>query len=534
MAKATVRMVDEVDEFVQAAFPAIWIQSNEHEDAIRQLIEKCEERKWEIAYWDQDKGLEGSEKITKQRTSADASKEPVWYGGKALQLIKDMQSIAKKTDADRTLFVFKNFHRDEFIKVGPILQSMANSVALGKTKDQGWCAVILSPVVNIPTEWQNLFVVVNHELPDRDELWAMATKMAMKNELPKTEAGKNAVLSASIGMSRSAADGAYALSIVKGKPFCPSIVQTLKGQAIKQKGLLTLYEGDDTFDNMGGLQQFRQYTTKLLGKQQTNPLLFPKGLLLLGVPGSGKSQAVKCLGNATGRPVLSLDVGSLRSKFQGETDSNTREALKIADAMAPCILFIDEIEKALSGVQSSGLTDGGTGARVFGSLLTWLNDHKTDVFFCGTCNDISQLMAGNPEFARAERFDGMFFFDLPHDDERQKIWEIYIKMYGVAKPPPMKELIELSQSWTGAEIRTCCRLAAMMEQPIVETAKNIVPIIRTAGPRLNELRSWADGLCMSASSDGLYRRPNDNGERPENLPASSMRKVQRSTTPTSE
>jgi AAA+ superfamily predicted ATPase len=526
-------MVDEVDEFVQAAFPAIWIQSNEHTDAIRQLIDLCSKRKWEIAYWDHDKGLEGSDKITKQRTSADAAKEPKWYGNKALPLIQDMQNIAKKTDAARTLFVFKNFHRDEFTKVGPILQAMANSVALGKTKEQGWCAIILAPLVNIPTEWQNLFVVVNHELPDREELWDMATKLAMKNELPKTEEAKNHVLSAAIGMSRSAADGAFALSIVKGKPFDPQIVQSLKGQSIKQKGLLTLYEGDDTFDNMGGLHQFREYTTKLLGKQQTNPLLYPKGLLLLGVPGSGKSQAVKCLGNATGRPVLSLDVGSLRSKFQGETDSNTREALKIADAMAPCILFIDEIEKALSGVQSSGLTDGGTGARMFGSLLTWLNDHKTDVFFCGTCNDISQLMAGNPEFARAERFDGMFFFDLPLDSEREAIWNIYLKMYGVKKHPPMKELIALSQTWTGAEIRTCCRLSAMMDQTIEETSQNIVPIIRTAGDRLGSLREWADGMCMSASESGLYHRPDVAG-RPESLPAGTHRRVQRPTSTKSE
>lgn len=497
--------VKEIDEFVCASFPAIWLQSAEHDDTIRQLIELCQLRKWELAYWDADKGLEASENIANQRPSSD--KDPKWYDKKPLALIQDMQKLAEKSKAPRTLFIFKNFHREEYTKNGAILQALANSVALGKGADNAWCAIVLSPTVAIPLEWQNSFVVVNQELPNREELKKLAMGLAQKSELPKTEDDWSAVLSAAVGMTRTAAEGAFSLSIVKHKPFCPSIVQSLKGQAIKQRGLLTLYEGDDSFDNMGGLENFRDITMRLLNKRHDNPLLFPKGLLLLGVPGSGKSQAVKCLGNATNRPVLSLDVGSLRSKFQGETDANVRDALKIADAMAPCILFIDEIEKALSGVQSSGLTDGGTGARLFGTLLTWLNDHKTDVFFAGTCNDITQLMAGNPEFARAERFDGMFFFDLPTESEREAIWEIYLKMYGVSKPPPMKDLLGLSEDWTGAEIRSCCRLSAMLDATIKETSGNIVPIVRIAEKRMTELRAWADGQCLSSSTKGLYKRP---------------------------
>lgn len=336
-------MVTEVDEFVRASFPAIWIQSNEHEEAIRQLVDLCQTRKWELAYWDMDKGLQGSDNIVNQRTSADAQKEPKWYDKKPVPLVQDMQTIAKKSKANRTLFIFKNFHREEFTKNIALLQAMLNSIALGKAAENGWCAIILSPTVAIPLEWSNSFVVVNHELPDRDELWKIAQSIATKQELPKTDEAKHAVLSAAVGMSRTASEGAFALSVVKDKPFDPHIIQSLKGQAIKQKGLLTLFEGDDSFDQMGGLHNFRDYTLKLLGQQQTNPLLYPKGLLLLGVPGSGKSQAVKCLGNATKRPVLTLDMGSLRSKFQGETDQNTREALKIADAMAPCILFIDQM-----------------------------------------------------------------------------------------------------------------------------------------------------------------------------------------------
>jgi ATP-dependent 26S proteasome regulatory subunit len=463
---ANIDIATEVEQYVKAGFPAIWVQSQEHEEAIKQLTLLCEKRKWEIGYWDADQGFKGSDNLTSQRTAEEIKKEPVWYDKKPLALIKDMQKLAQKSKAKRTLFILKNFHRRDFLENNAVLQAV----------------------------------------PSKDQLWEIAQAIAHKSELPKTEDEKQTILDAAVGMTRRAAEGAFSLSIVKKKPFDAEIVQSLKAQAIKRRGLLTLYEGDDKFEDLGGLDHFKQYAMKLLGKRRHNPLLYPKGLLLLGVPGSGKSAAVKCLGNATGRPVLSLDVGALRSKFQGETDHNVRDALKIADAMSPCILFIDEIEKALSGVQSSGLTDGGTGARVFGSLLTWLNDHKSDVFFVGTCNDIAQLMSGNPEFARAERFDGMFFFDIPSEEERRAIWGIYTKMFELKKLPAIEELLKLSADWTGAEIRTCCRLSAVLDEPVAKTARMVVPIVRTASDRLDALRTWADGRCMSSSYEDLFKK----------------------------
>src|SRR5205085_7199983 len=130
-------------------------------------------------------------------------------------------------------------------------------------------------------------------------------------------------------------------------------------------------------------------------------------------------------GNETGRPTLMLDVGSLLGGIVGATEQNVRQALRIADAMSPCILYCDEIEKALSGA-SSGQTDSGVSARLFGSLLTWLNDHTSDVYFIGTCNDITRLP---PEFSRAERFDGIFFLDLPGREEKDAIWRMYLRMF---------------------------------------------------------------------------------------------------------
>ena len=237
-----------------------------------------------------------------------------------------------------------------------------------------------------------------------------------------------------------------------------------------------------------------------------DPLKRPRGVMLLSPPGCGKSQFAKALGNETSRPTLTLDVGALMGSLVGQTEQRTRDALKIADAMAPCILFCDEIEKALSGVGSSAQTDSGVSARLFASLLTWLNDHTSDVFFVATCNDISKLP---PEFARAERFDGIFFVDLPTVEQREIIWDIYLSMFKLDREQPRPK----DDNWTGAEIKACCRLSALLDVPLMAAAQNVVPVAVTAAEAVEKLRSWANGRCLSADQTGLYSHDNGGGPK---------------------
>ena len=176
---------------------------------------------------------------------------------------------------------------------------------------------------------------------------------------------------------------------------------------MKKSGLLQLHRGGERFADLGGLEALKDFCLRAMRRQgHRDPRKRPRGALLLGIPGSGKSAYSKALGAETGRPTLIMDVGALMGSLVGSTEANIRQALRIADAMAPCILMIDEVEKALSGVASGGSTDSGVSARLFGTFLTWLNDHESDVFTICTCNDISKLP---PEFSRAERFDGIFF-----------------------------------------------------------------------------------------------------------------------------
>jgi SpoVK/Ycf46/Vps4 family AAA+-type ATPase len=220
-------------------------------------------------------------------------------------------------------------------------------------------------------------------------------------------------------------------------------------------------------------------------------------VLLLSPPGCGKSQFCKALGNETGRPTLVLDVGSLLGSLVGQTEANIRQALQIIDAMAPAVCFLDECEKAFSGVAASGQTDSGVSARLLGTFLSWLNDHESDVFVVATANDISKLP---PEFSRAERFDGVFFLDLPGADQRPAIWRIYLEQYELEPTQPLPA----DESWTGAEIKSCCRLAALLDLPLMAAAQNIVPVARTSAEAVNKLRQWAAGRCLHADRPGIY------------------------------
>ena len=182
----------------------------------------------------------------------------------------------------------------------------------------------------------------------------------------------------------------------------------------------------------------------------------------------------------------------------GQTEQNIRQALRIADAMAPCILFCDEIEKALSGVAASGQTDSGVSARLFGTLLTWMSDHDSDVYLIATCNDVSKLP---PEFSRAERFDAVVFLDLPGRDEKQAIWNLYLDTFEINRDQRLPD----DTNWTGAEIKACCRLSALLDVPLVQAAQNVVPVAVTAAESVERLRSWASGRCLDAERGGIYQ-----------------------------
>ena len=483
-------LAERLEEYVRACFPALWVRTHEPDDAQAELARLCRDRGWALATWDLDRGLA----LPGQPASPTAA------GADPLAALRALGALA--TPGGTAILVLRNLHR--MLGSAEVVQALDTRVAAGKA-DRTF-VVVLAPVVQIPVELERQFAVIEHELPGRDDLEAIARGVATEpGERPEGQA-LDAVLDAAAGLTRTEAENAFGLALVRHGRLTPEVLWELKGQALKASGLLSLHRGGETFADLGGLDALKAFCARAL-RPGRPPGVRARGVLLLGVPGTGKSQMAKALGNETGRPTLTLDVGALMGSLVGETERRVREALRAVDAMAPCVVFCDELEKALGGAASAGSTDSGVGARLFGAVLTWLNDHESDAFFVGTCNDVSRLP---PEFARAGRFDAIYFLDLPGRAEKEAIWRMYLGRFGLDPEQRRPQ----DRDWTGAEIRACCRLAALLDVPLAEAAGHIVPVAVTAGESVERLRAWASGRCLAADRPGLYARRTGAGEAP--------------------
>jgi hypothetical protein len=468
-------------EYIAAAFTGIWIQSHEHADALSEIARLCKDNEWILATWDIDRGL-----ATSGQASAIAA-DPV-------AAIRSVNALA--TPKGSAILVLENFHR--FLQSTEIVQSLAHQIHQGKTNRT--FIVILSPVVQIPVELEKNFVVIEHDLPDRQQLEAIARGIATeKGEMPDGD-DLQRLIDAAAGLTRYEAEGAFSLSLVRESKLTPRNVWELKTGMLKKSGLLTLHRGTESFADLGGLDSLKSFCSRAISASRRKAKARARGVLLLSPPGCGKSQFAKALGNETGRPTLVMDVGALMGSLVGSTEQNVRQALRIVDAMSPAVLFLDECEKALAGA-GGGQGDSGVSARLFGSLLTYLSDHTSDVFVVMTANDISKLP---PELSRAERFDGVYFIDIPSSAEKQMIWPIHLGRYEL--PDDTRQHRPDDRDWTGAEIQSCCRLASLLDMPLKDAAKNVVPIAVTAAESVERLRAWAAGRCLDASRPGIYTR----------------------------
>ena len=473
-------LIERFSEYVRACFTGLWIESHEHQDALMAIALLCRQEHWRLATWDIEQGF-----------LVDGAKIEA-NGNDPLSAIRSVSSLA--TSEDTAILVLQNFHR--FLQSAEIVQALSQQVVAGKQNRT--IVVVLSPVVQLPVELEKLFVVLEHELPDRAQLSEIARGIATEaSELPARQELAT-VLDAAAGLTRLEAENAFSLSLVRHGRITPDAVWELKTQILRKSGSLELHRGTEDFSRLGGLSSLKSFCQRAMRhRDPENSLERSRGVLLLSPPGCGKSQFCKALGKEVDRPVLILDVGSLMGSLVGQSEERTRQALRVIDAMAPCVVMIDEVEKAFSGVNGSG--DSGVSARMFGTFLSWLNDHESDVFVVCTANDVSKLP---PEFGRSERFDGIFFLDLPGEEEKQAIWKIYLDLFRIDRQQRMPD----DTDWTGAEIKACCRLSALLDVSLLEAAQHVVPVAITASESVDRLRTWASGRCLSASQPGIYQR----------------------------
>ena len=367
-------------ELVRAGFPAIWIQTHEVDEAIAETVKISRANGINLLRWNISSGLQ----------LLHGSVDDVPSVNDPLNAVRFLRQT--KTD-NSTFVVLENFHR--FLESAEIIQEILIQIQLGKQCGQH--LIVMSPLVKLPVELERYFVVLEHDLPDRDQLHEIATALGGDLDSGADSSVEATVLDAACGLTRYEAESAFSLSIVRHGRFDPKEIWELKSRSLKRSGLLSLHKSESGFDTLGGLDSLKDFCRRSLhsvADQKVNAK--PRGILMLGVPGTGKSAFAKALGKETNRPVLCLDVGALMGSLVGQTENNIRQALKTADAMAPCILFVDEVEKALAGATSGSKGDSGVSSRLFGTLLTWLNDHTSEVYVVMTCNDIRQLP---PEFS---------------------------------------------------------------------------------------------------------------------------------------
>eukprot|EP00456_Euglypha_rotunda_P073956 TRINITY_DN674_c0_g3_i2.p1 TRINITY_DN674_c0_g3~~TRINITY_DN674_c0_g3_i2.p1 ORF type:complete len:501 (-),score=93.67 TRINITY_DN674_c0_g3_i2:832-2334(-) len=481
-------LIRELTDYINAAFTGLWIQTHEPDEAERELVELARTSGCTLAVWDLARGF-------RLPLVAEATVPEVHDPVGVLRVLPTLalpEPTEVGTSPATTLLVLPNFHR--FLQSYEVVQTLFQTVTAGKQRRI--FVVILSPATQVPVELEKQFVIIEHSLPTREQLATIAHE-TLGDEPDNIPTGKKweTLLDAASGLTRYEAEGAFALSLARHDALRPEAIWELKAQSLRKQNLLTLHRGGEDFSSLGGLNTLKSFCQRAL---QPGRSVKARGALLLSPPGCGKSAFCRALGNEVGRPVLTLDIGSLLGGLVGDTERNIRQALRIADAMSPSILFVDELEKGLSGLGGTG--DSGVSTRLFGTLLSWLADHESDVFFIGTANDISRLP---PEFTRAERLDAVFFLDLPGAAERQTIWSLYRRQYDI----PASQPIPTDTDWTGAEIKSCCRLSALLDLPLSEAARNVVPVARTAAEAIESLRQWASGRCLSADHPGLYTKP---------------------------
>jgi MoxR-like ATPase len=415
------------------------------------------------------------------------------------------------------IFLFKDFH--PFLsKNNFAVTRKLKEIAL-HLKNSYKTILLVSPVLELPPELEKEVTVLNHPLPTRDELSGLLDKIIadvrqfkqVKVELD--DAGRERLLQAALGLTLGEAENVFARIIVKGERLSGDDVGEVfaeKQQIIRKSGLLEYCATNESFQNVGGLAVLKEWLTKravaFTGEARAFGLSSPRGILMLGVQGCGKSLCAKAVSNLWQLPLLRFDMGRMFGSFVGSSEENVRRAISVAESVAPAILWVDEIDKAFAGSQASGATDGGTTARVFGTFVTWLSEKTAPVFVVATANDISQLP---PELLRKGRLDEIFFVDLPSREERAEIFRIHLARRGrEAAKFDLEALAGASEEFSGAEIEEAINSALydafyahqeLTTDHVRSALTQTVPLAKTMDEQISRLRAWAEGRARTAS-----------------------------------
>lgn len=483
-----------VIHYVRAGYAGLYLVSPEEQRVEAEMKGIAQEVGFKLYAWSATTGL-----VDTDKGSARQANDPL----EALLAIQELP--------EKTIIVLRDFHLFLIGDPNPVLlRQLKDSLQEAKTRNKP--LVILGCRLCLPPELEREVTVVDFALPGKADLAKVlygVMESARLAELPEPQL--EAALDAAGGLTTIEAENAFALSVVESQGIVPAIISREKAQAVKKNGLLEIIQSHESLESIGGLDVLKDWLLKrrnAFGKKAREyGLPVPKGVLIIGIPGTGKSLTAKATASVFGVPLLRLDAGRIFAGLVGQSEANLRSVIQTAEAIAPCCLWIDELEKGLSGSKSSGATDGGTSARVFGSFISWMQEKQAPVFIVATANDVSQLP---PEMLRAGRWDQLFFVDLPNEQEREDIWSIQIRKHGRdSKDYDTRQLAKATEGLTGSEIEAVFIESLYQafdedKEPtdlsIAQVLTEFVPLSKTMAEQIAGLRNWSKGRARLATS----------------------------------
>ncbi|MBA4150537.1 MAG: AAA family ATPase [Verrucomicrobia bacterium] len=486
-------MRQKITNYIRAGYSGLYLVSAEEQRVEAELKAIADQLEFNLYVWSTTSGLIGVSKPSSRECN-----DPL----EALITFNELP--------EKTICVLRDFHLF-LADPNPILIRQLKDV-LQDAKTKNKTIIVLGCRLCLPPELEREFTVLEFALPNKEQLSRVIDGIIESAELkPLEDDVRDSVLDAASGLTTMEAENAFALSVVEKRHLSPALIAKEKAQAVKKNGLLEIVEAKESLESIGGLDLLKDWLVQRKGafskKAAEYGLPTPKGVLILGIPGTGKSLTAKAVASVFDVPLLKLDAGRIFAGLVGQSEANLRSVIQTAEAIAPAVLWIDELEKGFAGSKSSGATDGGTSARVFGSFISWMQEKKSPVFVVATANDVSQLP---PEMLRKGRFDEMFFVDLPSQSEREAIWGIQIAKY--RRDPKEFDCVQLARAtdgFTGSEIESAfidsLYLAFGNEKEptdlvIARVLNDYVPLSKLKAEQIGSLRNWSQGRARPGTS----------------------------------
>jgi len=493
--------------YFKARYPIIYIVTAEESRAELEIAKCAQELKWDIRSWSHTEGFIDPSN-PKDREQVDDPIEALTY---ARENFNDKNGPG-------VIFIFKDIH--PFFnapKVVRLLRDIARDF-----KQQQKSLVIISPVNAMPPELERDAVLIEYNLPARDEIGVIFDTLYKSNKKAfgeVSEDDREQILQASMGLTTVEAEGAFAKAVIdramikKDAPAISTLVMREKAQAVKKSGILEYFDASENLNDIGGLDNLKEWLS--IRKQAYTKrardfgLPMPRGIVLVGLPGCGKSLSAKATASVLGVPLIRFDIGRVFGGLVGQSESNMRKAIQTIEAIGNAVVWIDEMEKAFAGMGGSGGSDSGVSQRVFGSFITWMQEKKVQgSFIVATVNRIDGLP---PELLRKGRFDEIFYVGLPTPKEREEILKIHVKKRGrdVSKYD-FTDCVRKAEGFSGAELEeavtsgmyTAFYLDKELDDlHILGAIMKTVPLSKSKADQLNAMAKWAKINAIAATKD---------------------------------